>query len=57
LVVKALILLLDKSLQKPKVRKPSAPSQSAIKARKQAKKKNSEKKLSRTAAWKKLLHE
>jgi ribosome-associated protein len=57
LVIKALILLLDKALQKPKVRKPSAPSQSAIKARQQTKKKNSEKKQLRTAAWKNLLRD
>jgi ribosome-associated protein len=57
LVIKALILLIDKALQKPKVRKASTPSQGAIKARQQAKKKNSEKKQLRTAAWKKLVHE
>ncbi len=57
LVIKALILLIDKALQKPKVRKPSAPSQGTIKARQQSKKKNSEKKQMRTAVWKKLLHE
>jgi|APTNR8051073442_1049403.scaffolds.fasta_scaffold15169_4 ribosome-associated protein len=57
LAIKALILLIDKALQKPKVRKPSTPSQSTIKARQQAKRKNSEKKQMRTSVWKKLLHE
>lgn len=49
--VKQFFYLTEKALQKPKTRRPSAPSKSAIRTRLKTKKINSEKKANRGGNW------